>query len=76
MISNASLNDGKADRCYFFNAASSDCSSYGGFDTGWTTGTNPWSRDPNLDLEQHPGQMTPRVASLRSEQAIDLGRTT
>ena len=49
MVSNASLSDRKADHCYFFNGASSNCSTFSGFDTTWSGGTIGWSKETSLN---------------------------
>ena len=49
IISSSQLSDRKADHCYYFNGANSTCSTFNGLDSGWNTGTSPWSMQPNLD---------------------------
>jgi hypothetical protein len=49
MVAGSSVADRKADHCYFFNGASSTCSSYSGLESSWASGTSAPSVASNLN---------------------------
>lgn len=48
ILGGSQVADGKADHCYFFKGASSNCSSNAGLDPSWVSGSAPWALQPNL----------------------------
>lgn len=49
IVRDAQLTDRTADHCYFLDAADGFCRNFKGLDATWTSGSEPWAMNPNLD---------------------------